>query len=367
MNPPGETISLHHTPLSRMFRADPLARFLWKVGITPVRMGMLAFAYGLIYALILPAIFGQLNGVFQDWPTLVIVLVVTPILLGYYVWEPFSIQELFESVARRVQEGKYEDEQISRLTRPLGRHIWLWLAILVGLIQAVYIIYQHTHLGPSWQNAHPIIIATVVPLRFLAFYAVVFILFREIAAVIGVNLFLTIFPVEIAPLHPDKAGGLRSLGHYVLLRGVVLGLVGLLFGMNLLRVRLGLGELSGEFFVEMAIYALAAPSLFLLPLWRAHQLMDAAREKILLEVAEKFEQRYYLSLDEIRADKLSPEHLGDLDSLQKMYEIAEKAPTWPLNMTIVSQFSAAVLLPVFLPLVIDFITSQVQQLLRFGQ
>lgn len=366
MNSTEQTLSLHHTPLSRMFRGDPLARFFWKQGITPVRVAILVFAYGVIYGLILPALFGKLGEVFQDWPTLVIVLVVTPILLGYYAWEPFSIQALYEGIARRVQEDKYEEEQISRLTRPLGKRYWFWLAVLAGVLESVYIIYQHGYAATNWQT-NPIIIATVVPLRFLAFYAVTFILVRETIAIVGVNRFMRIFPVDIAPLHPDKAGGLRVLGHYVLARGVVLGLVGLLFGMNLLRMRMGIGILSNEFYVEMIIYAIAAPSLFLLPLWQAHLLMQDAREKIMLEVAQKFEQEYYNSLEHIRAGTVTADHVGEIEALQKLYEIAEKAPTWPLNMQIVSQFSAAVLLPVFLPMTIDFAGSLIRNILLLGR
>jgi len=178
MNHVKETVALHHTPLSRMFRGDPFVRFLWRVGVTPVRAGLIMFAYGLIYAIILPAIFGRLSDVFQDWPTLVIVLLVTPVLIGYYVWEPFSIQNLYDGVARRVKEGQTEDEQIARLTSPLGRRVWFWLALLVGALEATYIVYQHSHSELSWQNFNPLIIAAVVPLRFIAFYAVAFILVR---------------------------------------------------------------------------------------------------------------------------------------------------------------------------------------------
>jgi hypothetical protein len=366
MNSTEERVALHHTPISRMFRGDPFARFLWKQGITPVRLGLLVFAYGLIYGLILPALFGRLGEVFQDWPTLVIVLVVNPVLLGYYAWEPFSIQNLYEGIARRVQEDKYEDEQISRLTRPFGKRYWFWLALLAGVLESVYIIYQHGYAATNWQS-NPIVVATVVPLRFLAFYAVTFILVRETIAILGVNRFMRIFPVDIAPLHPDKAGGLRVLGYYVLARGVVLGLVGLLFGMNLLRARMGIGTLSWEFYLEMIVYVIAAPSLFLLPLWRAHLLMAEAREKIMLEVAQKFELEYYNSLDHIRAGTITGDHVGEIESLQKLYEIAEKAPIWPLNMQIVSQFSAAVLLPVFLPMTIDFIGSLVRNGLLLGR
>lgn len=359
-----QTISLYHTPLSRMFRGDPLAHVLWKLGVTPIRMAMMTFAYGLIYTIILPALFGKLGEVFQDWPSLVIVLVVGPVLLGYYVWEPFSIQSLYDGLTQRVQKGKYEGEQISRLTRPMGHFIWLWLALLAGLVEAIYIVYQHGNAAPNWQNVHPVVIAVLVPLRFLSFYAVTFIITREIISIIAINRFLRIFPMEIAPLHPDKAGGLQVMGRYVLARGIIVGIAGLLFGMNLLRSRLGLGVLSGEFYVEMVIYAVATPTLFILPLWQAHRLMVNARQKIMLDVAQKFEQQYYTTLNHLQSNQIDHAHVGEIEALQKLYEIAEKAPTWPLNVGIVSQFSAAILLPVFLPMTIDFIGSLIQSFVK---
>jgi hypothetical protein len=365
MNATQETLALHHTPLSRMFHGDPLAYFLWKWGITPIRIGLLTFAYALIYTIIIPSALGRLAEVLQDWPTLVIVLVVSPVLLGYYAWEPFSVQALYDGIAHRVQEGRFEEEQIARMTRPFGNRVWFWLAVLVGLLESAYIAYQHTYAGLSWQN-QPIVVATIIPLRFISFYAVTFVLVREAITMIGANRFMAIFPVEISPMHPDKAGGLRILGNYVLKRGIIVGLVGLLFGMNLLRIRLGLGTLSSEFYFEMVIYAVATPSFFLLPLWRAHILMSDARQKIMLEIAQKFEAQYYISLEQIRSGAVTDEHVSQIETLQKFYEIAEKAPTWPLNIEIVSQFSAAILLPVFLPMTIDFLGSLMQQILRVG-
>ena len=361
-----QTLSMHHTPLSRMFRGDPFARFLWKMGITPLRMALVVFAYGLIYCIILPGFLGTLADAFRDWPTLVIVLGVSPVLLGYYVWEPFSIQRLYDEVGERVQKGRYDEAQISRLTRPMGHPFWFWLALLAAVLEAIYISYQHGQSVTNWQNVNVVMIATLVPLRFVSFYAVTFILSREMINIVSINRFLRIFPMDIAPLHPDKAGGLYAMGRYVLSRGLIIGMAGLLFGMNLLRVRLGLGVLSAEFYIEMMVYTLATPTFFILPLWQAHRLMIKAREKILREVAQKYEEQYYMSLEHLRTGQLNNEHIGNIEALQKLYEIAEKAPTWPLNMGIVSQFSAVVLVPVFLPIVLDFVGSTFQSLWQFG-
>jgi hypothetical protein len=39
-----------------------------------------------------------------------------------------------------------------------------------------------------------------------------------------------------------------------------------------------------------------------------------------------------------------------------MYLIAEASPVWPFNIGILSKFSAAVILPVILPLIVRYLT-----------
>ncbi len=368
MSIPIETsYKMFHTPISRIFKGDPLAHFLWKKNITPVRFGLLTFAHSLLYAFVLPTLFGILPQALADWPTLVIVCVIAPILYGYYVWEPFTIQALFDGVSARVKTASYKQEQVSRLTRPLGMRTWLFLAVFLGILQCVTFIYNLLSQPASWQAHNWVMIAALMPLRFLAFYVIVFIVIRQLGTILGINRFMQILPVEVAPLHPDKAGGLRCLGYYVLTTAVMLGAVGLLFGMRIFRYQLGLESISFESSFELALYVMVLPLFLFTPIWRAHQLMVAEREKIMMEVASRFEQQYNTSVANIRAGALAQEQVDEISALQKLYEIAEKAPTWPLNTEILSQFSAAVILPVIMPLILDLVGGILRFALAFGQ
>jgi hypothetical protein len=358
---------IFHTPISRMLKSDPLAHFLWKKNITPVRFGLLAFAYGLFYGLVLPAIFGILPQALADWPTLVIVVVIAPILLGYYAWEPFTIQALFDGVSARVKKASYKEEQISRLTRPLGLRAWTIVAVVLGLFQCATFIYNILSKPVFWQSQNWVMIAALMPVRFLSFYAMVFIIVRQLGTILGVNRFMEIFRVEVAPLHPDKAGGLRCLSYYVLTTAVMLGALGLIFGMRIFRYQLGLESFSFESSFELALYLLMLPLFLLTPLWRAHRLMSVEREKILVEVASRFEQHYNNSISELRDGVTAQAHVDEISALQKLYEIAEKAPTWPMNTETISQFGAVVILPVIMPLILEFLGNFLQFMLQFGK
>src|SRR3954447_11394699 len=85
--------------------ADPLARLLARFRLTPLLTVIVVAAYGAIYALALPAIFGHLFaaagvvGSLDDWPNLVIILIMEPLVIGYYVWQPAIIQTTFDGIA----------------------------------------------------------------------------------------------------------------------------------------------------------------------------------------------------------------------------------------------------------------------------
>ena len=171
--------------------------------------------------------------------------------------------------------------------------------------------------------------------------------------IVGLNRFFYEFSVEIAPLHPDKAGGLRILGEYALTTGLFVGAIGLTFGMGVLRARLNPAVLAPEFYISMIVYFLMAPVLFFAPLIQAHSLMRKAKGALLAEVAEQFDLEYRKLLDGLRHDVLDPNEFTRVETIQKIYKIAEDAPEWPLDLGILSRFVAATVLPFLIPLGTD--------------
>ncbi len=356
-----DRLQLPQTPIGQIMKGDPLAMSLWRFQISPLVWLLVSLIYALIYALVIPALFGSLPQVLSDWPSLVIIFVAGPLVSGYYAWQPVTIQRVFMGLSQRVREAEYKDEQIARLTMSLRWPGWFWLAVLVGVLQSFYLIISLISAPAGWQNSPQLMVYVLVPLRFLVFYEIVFIVIRQAVVIYAINQFLKIFQVEIAPMHPDKAGGLRMLGNYVLSTGLLLGVIGLVFGMRLLRVWQGLEVFTVEL-AELVIYITAGPAMFLLPLWTAHQRMLSAKQEILQRIAEEFESHFYIALDNLNSKKFSGDDLDRISAYQRMYDIAEKAPIWPIDMNLVSQFFAAVVLPVVMPISMNWLTEIVSRL-----
>jgi hypothetical protein len=354
------------SPLAQMRRGDPLIRLLARWHIKPFGVIVMVAGYGLLHALALPALFGHLRtaggvaGILDDPPSLIIILLLLPLVLGYYAWQPAIIQTLYEGISARASHNPTAGPRAAALLRPLGWRVWSVVGVTAGLLECGLWVADIGGLPQlSWENVNWVMIASLLVLRFITFYALVFMLVRQLTVLFGLNQFFIEFSVEIQPLHPDRAGGLRVLGDYVLTNGLVVAVVGLILGMELLRVRSGLSVATPEFYGELAIYFLAAPTVFfLLPLYSAHKRMVEAKQKLLAEIAEQFDLEYRVLLDGLRQDVLKLEEVERLEAIQKIYEITQSSPDWPFNLALISQFGVAVLLPVLLPLGVELIGSR---------
>ena len=348
-------------PLAKMQHGDPVARFVARWHIPPLAFILVAAVYGAVHSLALPWLFGHLHttqgvtGVLDDWPNLVILLLLAPLVMGYYAWQPAIIQALYDGIAGRAGHNPAGEQRAAELLHPLGWPVWAVIALAVGLLESALQLVNFSSLpAPTWQNANWLMAASLLPLRFATFYALVFMLVRQVAVLFGLNRFFMEFSVEIQPLHPDRAGGLRMLGDYVFTNGLVVAIVGVSLGMELLRVRSGVTVVTPEFMAELAIYFLAAPTVFFLfPLYSAHVRMVEAKQRLLAEIAEQFDLEYRVLLEGLRQDVLKLDDVQRLEAIQKIYEITRASPDWPFNLALVSKFGAAIVLPVLAPLGVD--------------
>ncbi len=352
------------SPLGQMLRGDPLAGALAKFRLRPAGVGLIVLAYGLVHGLLLPFLYGHLRtqagveGALDDWPYLVIMLVMVPLLAAYYAWQPRTIQAVFDGIGNLLGGSPAARRRVAELMRPLGWWGWVWLAGVVAAIQVVGFFNDLSRMTtPIWLTANQIMIASAQPLRFIGFYCIVFILIRQIITLVSLNRFFAEFSVEIAPLHPDRAGGLRVLGDYVLSGAGILAIVGLYFGMTLLRGQTNPEVLTPEYYTEVTFYLAAVPVVFVLPLWTVHARMEAAKGRLVAEVAEQFSQEYRVLLDNLRHNKLNPEDVARVEAVQKVYQIARASPEWPFDLEMMSKLGAAVFLPLLAPLGVDVLAN----------
>jgi hypothetical protein len=289
---------------------------------------------------------------------------VLPLLGAFYYWQPLTIQSLYDGIVVRIPKESFSARKITQITRRLGSPLWFILAILVSTVQCAYIANVLINTPKFWQNINPLMIAGLLPLRFMGFYAVIFIVVRQAASIILVNRIFREFDVTVAPLHPDRAGGLLSIGHYLITIGLGMALVGFILGLTYLRVEIGIETMSAEFFLDIALYVIAAPILFFLPLWQAHTRLSQVREQILDEIATELQQYYDQALGKLRRGQLTSKEADQLKALDDMRELTEKAPTWPINMGVISRFSAAVALPLLIPIGWQLLTDFLIDLIR---
>lgn len=346
---------------NRILSGDPLLRFFYQRNFSPLTVIVGVILYASIYSVIIPLLFGDFNQVARDWPGLLRALVTTPLLVGYYAWQPLTIQHLYDDVeSRSLGYSDAEAEQIVRLLRPLGYKVWTWIGAIFGVIQAVFFYISLTNGPRNWQNESFAITLLATLMTFLSFYAVFQTIIRQIIAMIGINNFFKLVRIEISPLHPDRAGGLKSLGQYSVTIGLGIGVIGLALGVSILRAGMQLEQLTGLFIVNIGLYLVLAPFFFFIPLLRAHQLMQNAKRKIMLEIAEQYESMFQGSLTKLKSGEPVDKDLSQMESIRKMYTIADDSPEWPFNYRMFSQFSAAALLPIFLPIVINYLSDVVK-------
>ena len=180
------------SPLARMLRADPVVRTVFRLRLNPILVALIVAGYGVVHTLALPAWFGLLHtsggipGALDDWPNLVIILLLVPIIAGYYVWQPSVIQATFDAVAGRAGLMPVAARRAAELMRPLGWQVWHFIAIAVGLALCVSEIVRLTSQPLlTWQNANWAMIASRLPLRFAVFYAIVFLIVRQTVILFG--------------------------------------------------------------------------------------------------------------------------------------------------------------------------------------
>jgi hypothetical protein len=355
-------------PAAHLQRMDWGLRLLARLRLGPAAFGALVAGYAAVQAVLLPMLLGHWRNpalaldAARDWPYQVVFLVSLPLQCVYYAWQPRSIQAVYDAFAQRLRLDPAARARAAGLVHPLAWPVWQWLALGIGLWQGVVWVGQLGRMQAStWLTAHPALLYAAQPLRFLAFYTLLLIVGRLVIVMIGLNRFFGQHPVEIAPLHPDQAGGLRMLGDYVLHNGLLVAIIGLNVSMTALRGRLVPEFLTGQYYVELALFCLLAPAVLIVPLWSVHRRMLAARAALLAEIAEQFDQEYHSLLDGLRRNQLQPEAVERLEAVQKIYNITAAAPTWPFNVASLSKFTAAVLLPLLVPLAADFLVSWLQR------
>jgi len=286
-------------------------------------------------------------------------LVLMPLILGWYAWQPHAIMKVYEALLSRASHQ--QDATINPAVTLFASHKspgLPWLVVTFSAAATAVLAFRlFTNSAPSWENANVALLALRLAIRFITFYTLLMFLVRQIQVSVSINRFFKRFRANMNPLHPDESGGLRVLGSYALNSAGLVMFVGILLSLQYLSAQWGNAPLGPEFLVEVLIYLIAGPAVFFIPLMESHRQMLSARNKLLAEIAEEFETLYQEIKNRLAKNEELADVLVQLEAVEDLYNVVAKAPSWPFNAKILSRFGALIATPVLIPAIADILTN----------
>jgi hypothetical protein len=308
---------------------------------------------------------------FTDWRelpgALFLYLVLAPVIWTFYLWQPRLIIEVFDGLARSgaIGPARRDDITADAALRRIGAS-FVETAVRVGPVRltrgglislislaasvATLVVWPPTALPPIdrivpesdlfWWRVIPAYFWVVwLPLVFVNVYMLVWIVVRQTVMIANIQRLLRDFEIEPIPFHPDGSSGFAPIGSYAI---------------NIVRVALIIGGwalvllLSGpatghDIYVAphtlflVIVQVLLTPYLLFGPVWYAHRVMAAARERALQRVGDAIRT----SLLATEPASLEAGHrLDPYHELEAKYRLVEEGyHTWPFGRTALSGVS----------------------------
>ena len=291
-----------------------------------------------------------------DWRELAgavfLYLVLAPVLWTFYLWQPRLIVDVFDGLSRSGVIGPPRESRVSPETflRGVGATLPRTIlrrgpssftrggvvAVLAALAAvATLVVWPPTAVPPIdrlvpesdlfWWRVVPFYFWAVwLPLVFVNVYMLAWIVVRQAIMIANIQRLLRLFAVDPIPFHPDRCSGFAAIGAYavnIVRVALIVGLWALVLLFTGPATGHGLYVAPHTLFLVL-VQVLLTPYLLLGPVWYAHRVMGAARDRAMERVAGR-----------IRASlEGSPEALRSPLELASEYALTERGyHTWPFR------------------------------------
>lgn len=359
-------IQVCRDPVTKMF----LGRFGYKIVliwfIFPILLILTSVYYDTLTSISLselPAKDADTLPLFKDL-TFYSLLIVVPgvfILLNYFLRSvPDMFVTLWENkvVQSRLKSGTLIEEYIAwlkemetRINRKRDFYI-ISASMPIIIILSLYAYYRTLTIESPIITSYDI---RFFPLSGVVFYAItIFLVYLIVPAVYKGFLIILIprklrkkFNVRVKPMHPDKCGGLKSLGDlcirfdYIFLVGVAGSVLNLFFSE---------GTEFEIYFATFLIYGFFVTFLFLYPLWPVHTMMKTQKYDLLTVLNEKLDPIY----QEIAGKADISAEIEEIQKMDVIYGRVSRMPVWPFDTGGLIRLLTTVFFP-FLGLIVDML------------
>jgi hypothetical protein len=371
----------HHPEITpaQIASGDPLLKQLIRINTAPVLIGA-------VFSVVFLAVHGLVAGVggtfrtqgdttgFLDDPSTYTNLVSGTLVVAYYLWLPRGIATLFQGLgtndvigAPRTASARTVADFLAAVRASFGRRWWFILALaltLIGMVGFVRPSYLDLRADQSaWWTADDASLALSFIWTLIDVYCVFFVFVYSVLTIYWLARLFRGFEIVVRPLHPDRAGGLAPLGTFTLMLSYIITLVGLVLVITpITRNYVAEGDFEFRWTAELVLglgaYVVVAPVVFFAPLSVAHNAMREAKDRLLLQIAGRFEAEYAQIQAALAGDIAGLEDsLKTLHDLQDLHTTTSRFPVWPLNVQSLTRFATSFVSPLALAVIADVLSS----------
>lgn len=342
------------------YRSDPVAYFLIaKLRLSPLSLGLLSIAIAASFYLFVAWISGTLwsqpgqKGLLQDPLPWVWVLVISPIVLGYYLWSFQAIDYVIQDLEKSdvIETDSSEIDQIS--FSPYAQRWRKFLALSSAVCFSLFVFVTRSGLKNSWTSSAPLPAFTVTLATLVAVYIGSILVLNLITNVWILHQILGTKDLKVNPLHPDRCGGLRALSDYSLKTAYLAAVLGIMVGLIEYQfITQGVGRVYWFAHLIIPLHIALSAACFFGPLLAAHKGMRRAKEDLLHQIAHQFQADYSQIHASLTGDaETLKKGTEKIQGLRAFYTFTDEFPVWPFDVQTFRRFLLTVPTPLIPPVV----------------
>jgi hypothetical protein len=253
----GEGAELVQVRAGMVYQADPLGRFLIEtLGLRGHTVAFAALSWGLIYIVVLPALFGGLRssggylGSLDDWHAQLLLLLVFPAVCAFYLWQPGAVAGVYAAIL--------SGDRSCEVGTGYRQRIWTCLSLIFALAVILFDLPKMmASYGSWWMVQNWVTLAGREASLAIAFYMLSMMAWRQAIATLEWRQLLG---------RPSTAAALEAVSRYGLKCAFLLALIGLRLSVEGIELPQRAGAITPDYYVKIAIYVGATLACFFAPM-----------------------------------------------------------------------------------------------------
>lgn len=327
---------------------DPFGRFLSALQLKPWQAALASFTIFVVYLFVLPVIFGGLlaargveRGSLDDRVNQVGFLIIHPAVIFFYVWQAAAVADLYRFVLPLVPESSRQGLLRASRILHVNSRVWLLGAFAGAGVVYLGVVFVQNYIGVLWYSVNWLMIVILQLSRFFLFYMILTVLGRHLAMAFNLNRVYQHVKLPVMIGHSKYGASFDAITRYGLAFAVFGGALGFLIAMRFFFST----PVFPEDGIYLAVYLVLIPLAFSLPFWQAHVSMSLAKEEALQRISDSLQEEYDRLMPNLSAMKTAEMPSERINALRALFELTERAPTWPFENWAFYRVLVATILP----------------------